>query len=272
MYRFCPTARSTRLLASRCVLPGVLAYGVLLLYVDSHVTAAWPGQYVLGVITFAFLWLCTRTLEPKDRSLVWMCVVVATGFEIMGSLVWRGYTYRFGGIPLFVPFGHGMIYLFGSGFAATAWVRRHEALFTRTILAIALLWAIGGVTVLPPLTARQDAHGLIWLPLFVFVLLYSPRRAFFAALFIATTEIELVGTWLGTWMWAPVVPWFHLASGNPPSAIAGGYAIIDGTMLLIAALIYRLVTVATPLLRRSQDARARGQWEPHGDPAAVHVG
>ena len=48
----------------------------------------------------------------------------------------------------------------------------------------------------------------------------------------ATTELELVGTALNVWTWVPVAPWTHAPSGNPPSAIAGGYAIIDGSVMV----------------------------------------
>jgi hypothetical protein len=135
------------------IIPAVLVYGPLLLFLDARVPTAWPGQHLLGALTLAVLWLCMRTLDVADRGLVWMCVVVATGFEILGSLVWGAYRYRFGGIPLFVPFGHGLIYVFGAGLAATDWVRRHEQLFARSILAVATLSAIAGLTVLPVWTA-----------------------------------------------------------------------------------------------------------------------
>jgi hypothetical protein len=101
-------------------------------------------------------------------------------------------------------------------------------------LAIAIAWTIAGLTLLPAMTRRVDIHGLVWLPLFAYVLLFSPRRAFFAAIFIATTDIELFGTWFHSWMWAAHTPWFHVTSGNPPSAIAGGYAIIDGSVAQVA--------------------------------------
>ena len=68
-------------------------------------------------------------------------------------------------------------------------------------------------------------------------MLFSPRRALFAGIFIAVTDLELAGTWFGAWTWLPSTPWFHVASGNPPSAIAGGYTIIDGTVLLIVWLL-----------------------------------
>lgn len=214
------------------LLVGVLLYGPLMLFADAHLHAAWPGQYVLGFVTFAVLWLCSRTLEKTDQRLVWLCVAVATGFEILGSLVWGAYRYRYGGIPLFVPFGHGLIYVFAFTLAQMQFVRKHEMLFTRGVLAVAAAWAVAGVTFLSPLTGRHDFHGLIWLPIFAYVLICSPRKAFFAALFLATTDIELFGTWFHSWMWAPMTPWLHVSSGNPPSAIAGGYAIIDGSVAL----------------------------------------
>ncbi len=37
-----------------------------------------------------------------------------------------------------------------------------------------------------------------------------------------------------------VGPWTHLPSGNPPAAIAGGYCIIDGTVLLAMSALRRL--------------------------------
>ena len=40
-------------------------------------------------------------------------VCVATVLEIIGSIVWGAYRYRLGNLPLFVPPGHGLVYLFG---------------------------------------------------------------------------------------------------------------------------------------------------------------
>ena len=183
------------------LLGAVLIYGPIALFLDGHARAPWPDQYAIGAVTLVVLWLASRSLPAGGRSTIWICVAVATGFEALGSQVWGGYHYRFGGIPAFVPFGHGLIYVFGIGLAATDVVRRYERPFTLAILAIAVAWAIGGLTLLPAATGRTDVHGVLWLPLFAYVLLFSPRRAFFAALFIATTDVELFGTWFGSWRW-----------------------------------------------------------------------
>src|SRR5205814_2382136 len=74
------------------------------------------------------------------------------------------------------------------------------------------------------------------LPLFAFAILRSPRYALFATIFLATTDLELAGTLFGDWAWVPAAPWTHLPSGNPPSAIAGGYCVIDGSVARVMGL------------------------------------
>jgi hypothetical protein len=218
-------------------LVAILLYAPVVLFIDGHLSAPWPWEYLLGALTLGVLALWTSRLSAADRTQVWICVVVATGWEYLGSQVWGGYRYRFGNIPTYVPFGHGLVYVFAFSLAATPWVRRYERGFTLGVLGIAVAWALAGITVLGPLTGRSDVHGLYWLPFFAAAVLFSPRRALFAAIFIAVTDLELAGTVFGAWTWLPSTPWFHVASGNPPSAIAGGYTIIDGTVLLLVGLI-----------------------------------
>lgn len=64
----------------------------------------------------------------------------------------------------------------------------------------------------------------------------------FAAIWIATATLEIAGTLAGDWTWVAVAPWSHLSAGNPPSAIAAGYAVIDGSVALAAPLLLRALT------------------------------
>ncbi len=157
---------------------------------------------------------------------------VATGFEIFGSLIWGVYRYRLHNLPLFVPPGHGLVYLFGL-LAMTTPVAKHGKRVAHVILATAAAWAVAGVTILPLITGRVDLQGAMCLPVFAWFVLRSPRWALFAAIFIATGELEIFGTTLGNWYWLPVAPWTHIPSGNPPSVIAGGYCVIDASVLLV---------------------------------------
>ena len=209
----------------------LLAYTPILLFADSRTTALWQ-QWMLGALTFVALYLAALTTPREQRVQVWTCVVVATGFEIFGSLVWGVYRYRLHNVPLFVPPGHGAVYLFGLMAARLPVVVKHGRRVAHVILAGASTWALAGLTVLPLITGRFDLQGAMCLPVFAWFVLKSPRWPLFAAIFIATGELEIFGTFFGNWAWLPVAPWTHIPSGNPPSVIAGGYCVIDASVLL----------------------------------------
>jgi hypothetical protein len=228
----------------------LLVYTPLVLFADSRVTAGWQ-QAGLGLLTLLLLFLCTRRVGPEARRQVWLCVLVATVFEVFGSLVWGVYRYRWHNLPLYVPPGHGLVYWFGLTAGATPVFQRYGRRAAYVVLAACTAWAVAGLTVLPLLTHRWDVQGAACLPLFAFAILRSPRYALFATIFLATTDLELAGTLFGDWAWLPAAPWTHLPSGNPPSAIAGGYCVIDGSVALVTGLLLRL-----RVFRRPQPAPA----------------
>jgi hypothetical protein len=210
----------------------LLVYTPLGLFADSKVTAVWQ-QDVLGGLTFTVLFLASLKVPKEQRVQVWACVGVATCFEVFGSLVWGVYRYRLHNLPLFVPPGHGIVYVFGLLAAQTPVVLRHGRRVAYAVLAGAGTWAVLGLTALPLLTGRLDVQGALCLPVFAYFLLRSPRWPLFAAIFIIVSELEISGTSLGNWFWMPNAPWTHIPSGNPPSAIAGGYCVIDGSVLAL---------------------------------------
>jgi hypothetical protein len=214
-------------------------YIPFILFVDAHLTTIYQ-QYGIGLLTFAVLYLSTRLSPPSERRQVWLCVFVATGFEIFGSLVWGLYRYQFHNIPLYVPPGHGLVYLFGLTATRTPLFVRHGRAVTRVALALAAGWAISGLTWMPLLTGRVDVLGALCLPLFALFILRSPRAGVFAAIFFCTSLLEIFGTSFGNWRWAATAPYLLFPSGNPPSVIAGLYCVIDGTVLLLAAGLARL--------------------------------
>jgi len=232
----------------------LLVYTPVGLFADSRVTAQWQ-QYVLGLLTFAVLYLAALKAPREQRVQVWTCVAVATCFEIFGSLVWGVYRYRLHNLPLFVPPGHGIVYLFGLLAAQTPVVRRHGRRVAYAVLAVAGTWGLLGVTALPAVTGRMDVQGALCFPVFAYFLLRSPRWPLFAAIFIIVSELEIFGTSFGSWSWMPLAPWTHIPSGNPPSVIAGGYCVIDASVL--GALWFYRVGLKTIMMRISTASRPR---------------
>ncbi len=249
----------------------LLAYTPAVLVIAGHFRAL-GAQLGLGVATFALLVLCTRTLEPAQRRQVWICVVVATGFEVLGSQVWGVYRYRLGWIPPYVPPGHGLVYLFGLTAPGLPVFQRYGRRASIATLGACCVYALLGLTLLPRFTHRLDVQGALCLPVLAWWILRSRRHPLFAAIFVATLDLELSGTLAGDWQWLAVAPWTHLPSGNPPSAIAGGYCWIDGSVLGVSALIDRWrraqeASAVPVILRRSWSQRARlprPPWIPRG--------
>jgi hypothetical protein len=210
-------------------------YWPILLYADTQAQTL-TQQHALGLLTFAFLFVATRFSPRNERRQVWLMVGIATGVELFLSLVWGLYQYRWGNVPLFVPPGHGLLYLFALSAARTPLMVDHGRALKRVALTCATLWAVGGLTVAPLFFGGLDAFGAIFWPIFV-MLLRRPRALVYAASFFIAVELELVGTGFGNWTWAAAAPVIHLPAGNPPSVIAGGYCILDAVVTKAASLL-----------------------------------
>ena len=213
----------------------LVLYWPILLYADAQARTL-TQQHLLGVLTFAFLFLATRFSSLAERRQVWLMVGIASCVEVFCSVIWGLYSYRWGNVPLFVPPGHGLLYLFALRAARTPLMVNHGMSARRAALACATLWAIGGLTIGPLFAGRVDALGALLLPIFVW-LMRKPTAMVYAASFFITAELELLGTGFGNWAWAAAAPVTHLPAGNPPSVIAGGYCILDAAASRAASLL-----------------------------------
>jgi hypothetical protein len=161
--------------------------------------------------------------------------------------VWGVYTYRLENLPVFVPPGHGLVYLAGFSIAALA-ARRPTALVA-TAIAGASLWAVLGLTALP----ATDLSGAIGCTLLVLVLVKT-RRPVYAGVFLVVAGLEIYGTAIGTWAWEGVVPGLGIPQGNPPSGAASGYVVFD-------VVAFALVAAATALVAARQSRSERSTPE-----------
>jgi len=262
MERSSPTIGHRRILVALSPLKpyafhiALVVYWPVLLYADARVQAL-TQQYILGALTFAFLFFAMRFSPPSERRQIWLMVGIATCVELFCSVVWGLYRYRWGNVPLFVPPGHGLLYLFALRAARTPLMVNHGRTVGRVALACATVWAIGGLTVGPLLTGRVDALGALLWPVFVW-LMRKPAAVVYAASFFITAELELLGTAFGIWTWAHVAPVIHLPAGNPPSVIAGGYCVMDAAASKVATLLPAAGTFSRWLYRLQRVRRLAG--------------
>ena len=207
------------------------AYLAALLALDHY--ASYPEQLLLGVATWVVLVALAWRLPLVQRAMVLGVVCFATIGEVTGSLIWGVYRYRLHNLPLFVPPAHGLVFLTGLSFAVA--LRRHQRLLVAAAAAAAATWGVLGLTVLP----RRDVAGAVGVPLLLLFLWRSRNRAVYASVFLVVAALELYGTAIGTWRWAPALPGLGIPDGNPPSGVASGYVWFDVMAVFVSPLVIR---------------------------------
>jgi hypothetical protein len=212
------------------------------------VTDRWSDlavQWISGVVTWLVLVRLLRAETPVIRTQVAVVVVFATVVEYTFSAYLGIYRYRLGNVPVFVPPGHGLVYL-GSLALGRALARGPR------LPPIALTFAVGGAYALWGLvgTDRVDALGAFWFGCLVVFQSVGRSGLLYVGAFVIVTYLELLGTGLGVWEWQRFDPTGFIGIGNPPSGAAGGYAWFDLAAVLCApALVRRFGRTATPVCR-----------------------
>jgi hypothetical protein len=212
------------------------------LWLDGHEPHGF--QYAVDVTTWLFLAAAFVAATRVERRQLVAVVCIATCLEVLFSIVWGMYRYRYGNLPMYVPPGHGLIYLGAiriAGLAPIASRPRRAAGITAVVVSA---W-VAGALVLP---AHPDVVGLCLLPSLLYLLWRSRRRHVYVGAFVATAILEIVGTRFGNWRWADSVPGVGIPQGNPPSAISAGYALLDTMTLYAAGLpwLHRIPVLRAP--------------------------
>jgi len=210
----------------------IVAFIAVFLTVDIWSTRG--SQLLLGAVTWAALGVALRFARPEVRVQALLVVCVATCVEVLASIVWGVYTYRLENLPMFVPPGHGLVYL--GGLSLSLWLASHQRALIWVALAAVNVWAVLGLAGIP----RLDVGGAIGAVLLSYFLLRGRVPAIYAGVFLVVAGLELYGTAIGTWEWAETIPGTGIPDGNPPSVIASGYVWFDLVALAFAPRILEL--------------------------------
>jgi hypothetical protein len=216
--------------------PLVFAVGVIFFFVAlglSDRAVDLRGQLCLGLVTWVVLALALRSFPAERRLQALLVVAVATCAEVVGSIIWGVYTYRLHNLPLFVPPGHGLVYLAGMRLSESVVLRRHPRALVRLTALFAATWGLLGLVLLP----RLDAGGALGVSVFLFFLFRGRAPAIYAGVFVVVAFLELWGTAIGLWQWHAVTPGLGLPMGNPPSGAVSGYVLFDVVAIAVTARI-----------------------------------
>ena len=231
---------------------GLIGWIGLVLMLDA--VRSWTGveplrQSVLGAATWLVLILALRRETPLVRAQTLIVVGLATLVEYTFSPLLHAYVYRIGTVPLFVPPGHGLVYLAALTLGRSALLRARPRIPVAVTVLVGACWAGYGVFG----TARTDLLGLFWFGCLLGFLRWGRSRLLYTGAFVVVSLLEVAGTGLGTWTWAAHDPVLGvIGQGNPPSGSAGGYGWFDLYALLLAP---RLLAVTGRLRSRRRAGR-----------------
>ncbi|MGI8578170.1 MAG: hypothetical protein ACR2KG_09710 [Nocardioidaceae bacterium] len=238
--------RSGAALPPTVVIAVVVGWITTVLLLDSH--GSHQLQRALGVLTWLVLFVVLMRESVLVRVQTAVVIVFASLVEFTFSPLLGVYVYRFDNVPMYVPPGHGLVYLAALSIGRTALVRNYSRAWSGAVLLIGGGWATYGVAV----AQRTDALGAFWFVCLAAFFKWGPSRGVYIGAAIVVTYLELVGTSLGTWTWQTHDPSGLVPIGNPPSGAPGGYGWFDLAAISVSPWIIRLLN------RRHQAAESLG--------------
>jgi len=186
------------------------------------------SQWITNFLVFStFLWIYTQ-VSKLIKELMIYGLIVALGGEILFSLIFGMYTYRLENLPLYVPFGHTIVYATVYYFVKEPIIQKYQKQIIKilyiTIIFYSTAWLI----------FASDIFGFLCMLVILWIFKRRPNtKLFFLIMFFAIVYLELVGTYYQCWYWPDI--WFDkvnwVPSANPPSAISVFYFGFDAGCL-----------------------------------------
>ncbi len=201
-------------------------FTILALGIDSvsFITNYFDGRNITNILAIIYFSLFYIVSDSVLKKLMIVMVLLSYLGEVIFCTILGMYNYRTDVIPLYVPFGHAIVYASGYVFSHTNWaIQQEKKIRSFFVVFYILLFLLVGIFL-------DDQFTLIF-GIFFFLLLKRKKWQnlyFFIALCVIF--IELVGTYFKCWKWVPET--FNLIStANPPMGAIFFYA--GGDVLLV---------------------------------------
>jgi hypothetical protein len=198
------------------------------LYLDGEAfNSIFPyGQWIVNFcVICSFFWFY-RVANKQLQSMMLLMVLISSCGEVIASLIFRFYVYRLDNIPLYVPFGHALVFATSYYIYQQTFLQKHAPGLDRLLFTLTILISVLSFIIL------QDTLGVICFV--IFCLLRKNNKLFYSCMFFMVLYLELLGTHMQTWTWYGKLnihpDWVNCA--NPPSAIGGLYMILDALVVL----------------------------------------
>ena len=194
--------------------------------------AYFDGRTLVTLIVIIYFFAMLKTAESRLRRLMLIMVPLSYIGEIIFCNVLDMYDYREDRIPLYVPFGHAIIYGSGYMFSFTRWANQHDALMKKIFM-----WFFGALFI---------GAGLLFfdiLSLILGVLFFRALRRkkwltlyYYVAIYVLI--VEFTGTYFSVWAWDAYTLGF-IPTVNPPVGAVFLYIGGDAVLLRVMRFMQR---------------------------------
>jgi hypothetical protein len=202
----------------------VIALGIDSVYFTQNYFNGRRITNFLAIAYFLFLFYASGTIL---RQLMFVMVFLSYIGELIFCKGLGMYHYRTDVIPLYVPFGHAIVYASGYIFSESNWALRNDKMLRR-FFALGFIILFLGVGIF-----LGDWFSIIFGTLFFVLLKRKHWQNMYYFIALCVIFIELVGTFYKCWTWVPKT-FAIIPAANPPMGAVFFYA---GGDVLLAKIV-----------------------------------
>ncbi|MEL6438886.1 MAG: hypothetical protein AAFQ80_06485 [Cyanobacteria bacterium J06621_8] len=209
----------------RFILISFFPLTAMVLTIDSRqllVSYGFDGQPFANILTIGYFLLLLFGIRPEQRLMALVFVPFSAVGEGIFSLLFGLYTYRLEMVPLYVPFGHGVLFTMGLLVAELSLIRDREAQLKPFLIILFSLLFSGAILLL------HDSLSIIFGFVFLWVLSRKGYQTLYFIMGLLVLYVELTGTYWGCWAWTSHPfgqSW--LQATNPPVGAFACYVLAD---------------------------------------------
>ncbi len=206
-------------------------FTVLALWVDSvyFYNTYFDGRILTNLLAITYFFLFFNSAQSYLRKLMFCMVFLSYLGELIFCKLLGMYAYRTQDIPLYVPFGHAIVYASGFVFAENSFCVRNTMWLKKLFFTSFTILFFGVGIVL------NDWFSIIFGVLFFVLMRRKKWQIVYYTIALCVIFIELVGTYNKCWIWVPktfdIIP-----VANPPMGAVFFYA--GGDVILAKIVSY----------------------------------
>jgi hypothetical protein len=201
-------------------------------------------RWLLDLLTIGYCGLTIFYANPQLKRLMAIMIPLSFIGEVIFCELLEMYSYRTDFIPIYVPFGHAIVYSAGYIFSGQNWVVRNQSSITTiSIIFYSLIFLTAGLFF-------GDLFTVIFGILFFAVLYRKNWDNLYFLIALGVVWIELVGTHFGCWAWSKF-SFDTISTANPPVGAvffyAGGDALVSKIDRFLKRSVDRTLEPQEPL-------------------------